>query len=119
MTTTLLTAVLGVLFDYRSLVGFSNVTVVFQYALTCVAVPVLRRKAKALASAVTRARDEDAILAAAPKRFRIPGGPIIPIAGALGSVALLYGSSLSELLIAAGAIAIGYPLALGARRLAG
>ena len=111
VTTTLLTAVLGVFFDYRSLVGFSNVTVVFQYALTCIAVPVLRRKAKATAPPLA---DEPAV-----RRFKIPGGPILPIAGAVGSVALLYGSSFVELLIAAGAIGIGYPLALGARRLAG
>jgi APA family basic amino acid/polyamine antiporter len=110
-TTTLLAAILGMFFNYRELVGFSNVTVVFQYALSCVAVIVLRRKAK-------RA-PEIAPQKPRPKRFRVPGGPVIPVMGAVGSVALLVGSSWSEVGIAVGAIAIGYPLAMGARKLTG
>lgn len=106
IATTVLTATLGAAFDYRQLVGFSNVTVVFQYALSCIAVPLLRRQA---------ARDGETGDASA--RFRIPGGPLIPILGALGSVALLYGASLEEIVWAVVAIALGYPLALGARKL--
>ncbi len=43
LVTTVLTAVLARFFDYRQLVGMSNVTVVIQYLFTCLAVPVLRR----------------------------------------------------------------------------
>ncbi len=42
--TTLFTAALAARFDYRQLVGMSNVTVVIQYLFTCLAVPVLRKK---------------------------------------------------------------------------
>ena len=51
--TTLVTASLAAVFDYRSLVGFSNVTVVFQYAITCLAVPVLRRRETSPAAQAT------------------------------------------------------------------
>lgn len=87
--TTVMTAILATFFDYRQLVGFSNVTVVFQYALTCVAVPVLRRRGPARAG------------------FRVPGGPILPVIGAIGSVALLRGSNLTELYWAIGGLALG------------
>ena len=106
VATTVLTAILGAAFDYRQLVGFSNVTVVFQYALSCIAVPVLRAKASSGASVP----EEE-------KRFRVPGGALIPVAGAVGSVALLYGASVGEIVWAAVAIAVGYPLALAARKL--
>ncbi len=88
--TSVLAAGLGAFFTYRELVGFSNVTVVFQYALTCIAVPVLRR------------RDPGN-----PGRFRVPLGPVIPFLGAAGSLALLYGSDLKEFAYAAGGIALG------------
>jgi amino acid transporter len=92
--TTAITAVLAAVFDYRTLVGFSNVTVVFQYAVTCLAVPVLRR------------RDP-----AADGRFRVPGGPwLLPIAGALGSAALLFGATREEFAYAGAAIVLGFAL---------
>lgn len=101
-TTTILTAALGAAFTYRELVGFSNVTVVIQYALTCAAVPVLRRRARS-----------------APRGgFRVPGGAVLPVLGTIGSVALLAGSSKEELFWAWGGIALGVSIALVTRRLA-
>lgn len=91
LVTTVITAVLGAFFTYRELVGFSNVTVVFQYALTCLAVPVLRRRGYV-------------------SRFRVPFGSVIPALGAIGSVGLLYGSSLGELVWAVAGITIGLVL---------
>jgi amino acid transporter len=88
--TTLLTAALGAAFTYRQLVGFSNATVVFQYALTCLAVPILRKK-----------------LAGPSEGFRVPWGPVLPLFGAIGSLLLLSGSSPEELYWALGGIAIG------------
>jgi APA family basic amino acid/polyamine antiporter len=92
VVTTLLTAVLAVLFDYRTLVGFSNVTVVFQYAVTCMAVPLLRRR--------------DPV---ADGRFLVPGGPwLLPLVGTFGSLALLWGASGEELAYAVGGIVLGF-----------
>src|SRR6185295_19332805 len=48
-------------FDYRSLIGISNVAVAVQYLATCAAIPFLRRRG-------------------VPGR-RVPGGPILPILG--------------------------------------
>lgn len=97
VATTALTAALAAGFDYRQLVGFSNVTVVLQYALTCLAVPVLRRKL------------------AEPARFRVPGGAILPIVGAVGSVALLNGSQLEELEWTAAGLGVGLLIFYGRR----
>jgi APA family basic amino acid/polyamine antiporter len=92
VVTTALTAALAVAFDYRTLVGFSNVTVVFQYAVTCLAVPILRRK--------------DPM---PDGRFKVPGGPwLIPITGAIGSVALLGGASGEEFAYAGAGILLGF-----------
>lgn len=91
-STTLITAVLAVFFDYRRLVGMSNITIVVQYACTCLAVLALRR-----------------LDPPAPydRRWIVPGGPVIPCAGALGSVALLAGAELAEVYFAAGTLALG------------
>jgi APA family basic amino acid/polyamine antiporter len=92
VATTAVTAALAATFDYRSLVGFSNVTVVFQYAATCLAVPLLRRKDPAPEG-----------------RFKVPGGAwLVPILGAAGSIALLYGSSGEELAWAGAGIVAGF-----------
>lgn len=92
LATTAVTAVLAAAFDYRSLVGFSNVTVVFQYAATCLAVPLLRRKDPA-----------------PDGRFKVPGGPwLVPILGAVGSIALLYGSSGEEFAWSGAGILAGF-----------
>jgi APA family basic amino acid/polyamine antiporter len=121
LATTIAAALLALVSDYRLLVGFSNVTVVFQYALSCVAVIVLRR-----ASAPPQAREatggtyrEAPAVAPPPKRFRVPFGPVLPILGAAGSVALLAGSSATEFIWAAAGIAVGVPLAIFSHRLFG
>jgi amino acid transporter len=64
------------------------VTVVFQYALTCLAVPILRRRGRA-------------------SRFRVPLGWTLPLVGTVGSIALLYGSSVAELVWAAAGLGVG------------
>lgn len=91
--TATLAAVLALPFDYRQLVGMSNIVVVFQYAATCLAVPVLRRR---------QVRK--------PGGWVIPGGDAIPVLGALGSLALLSGASLHEFIFAFISIGIGLAL---------
>ena len=78
---------LVVSFDYRSLIGISNVAVAVQYLATCAAVPVLRRRG-------------------VPGR-RIPGGPIVPILGAAMSLWIFTEASRAELTWAAAALAVG------------
>jgi amino acid transporter len=75
LLTTAFTAVLATFLDYRQLVGMSNITIVVQYLFTCLAVPAIRRKQGP----------------PPPKTFVIPGGPLIPIIGAAGSLTFLYG----------------------------
>ena len=99
VVTTAVTALLGALFDYRRLVGMTNITVVLQYFFTCLAVPVLRRKAGAVGGG-----------------FRIPGGPLIPAIGALGSLFLVYGADKQELVFGAGALAVGVAVAAFSQR---
>jgi amino acid transporter len=70
--TTVSTAILALFFNYRQLVGMSNITVVIQYLFTCLAVPILRKRQPAPG-----------------KSWRIPGGNVVPYAGAAGSLALL------------------------------
>ncbi|MFO0611192.1 MAG: amino acid permease [Polyangiaceae bacterium] len=94
VVTTLLAAVLTIPFDYEVLVGFSNITVVIQYALSCAAVPVLRRQ---------RAQRGEP----PPKGFRVPFGMVLPIFGGVGSIVLLYGSDWKEVLWCAGGLALG------------
>jgi amino acid transporter len=90
VVTAFFAATLGLLFDYRSLVGMSNVTVLFQYFATCIAVPVLRRR-----------------VPAATATWRIPGGIVVPVLGAASSLVLLYGATRSEVLVAAACLALG------------
>ena len=103
LVTTVLTSILGALYTYRELVSFSNVTVVFQYAVTCVAVPVLRRRAPSTGEA---------------GGVPIPPGPGIPVRGALGSLSLLYGADWKELGLAVGGIALGFLVRAASTRLA-
>jgi amino acid transporter len=98
--TTGITAVLAFFFDYRRLVGMSNITVVIQYCFTCIAVPVLRKK------------DGES------KGFRVPGGILVPLIGAVGSVSLLFGADKPEFLFAAATLVLGVLVALGTRRAA-
>ncbi len=98
VTTTLLSAVLAIFFDYRQLVGMSNITVVIQYLFTCLAVPFLRRKQSGKHPG-----------------WIIPGGPVVPLLGALGSLVLLRGASLDEVVFAAAALVVGIAI-LGLQR---
>ena len=99
VVTTGITAVLGFLFDYRQLVGMSNISVVIQYFFTCLAVPVLRKKR--------------------PERegWRMPGGPVLPLLGAAGSLFLLSGANWMEVVFAAAALAVGYAIVFASRKL--
>jgi APA family basic amino acid/polyamine antiporter len=78
---------LVVAFDYRALIGISNVAVAVQYLATCAAVPFLRRRG-------------------IPGR-RVPGGPILPILGSLVSLWVFTEASREELVWAVAALAIG------------
>jgi amino acid transporter len=91
ITTTALSAVLAIFFDYRELVGMSNITVVVQYLFACLAVPMVRRKVAA---------------AGKPSGWVIPFGWVVPMFGAVGSLVLLRGADLAEVEFAAGALAI-------------
>lgn len=90
VATTAISAVLAYRYDYRQLVAMANITVVIQYFATCVAVPVLRRKAPDSGPG-----------------FRVPGGALIPVLGALGSLALFASADRHEWIFAAGALAVG------------
>jgi len=98
--TTAITAVLAFFFDYRRLVGMSNLTIVIQYLFTCIAVPALRRK------------DGES------KGFRVPFGKLIPYLGAAGSVALLAGAERPEFVFAGVTLLLGVLVALGTKRIA-
>ena len=90
VSTTLLATVLAIFFDYRQLVGMSNITVVIQYLFTCLAVPFIRRKQPGKSTG-----------------WIIPGGPVVPVLGALGSLVLLRGASLDEVVFALAALVVG------------
>lgn len=93
VATTLITAVLAFFFDYRRLVGMANVTIVVQYFAACVAVPILRKRI--------------------PERrtWKIPGGAVIPLIGAAGSLALVSGAEKEEVFFAAAALLVGMVVA--------
>ena len=94
LATAAIAIALVVSFDYRSLIGISNVAVAVQYLATCAAVPFLRRRG-------------------VPGR-RVPGGPLIPILGVAVSLWVFTEASREELVWAAAALAIGLAvLALG------
>jgi amino acid transporter len=92
VVTTAFTAVLALFFDYRQLVGMSNVTVVIQYLFTCLAVPVLRRRLGPPTGA---------------KAWRIPGGALVPMLGAVGSLALFASATQVEWIFAAATLVVG------------
>ncbi len=101
LVTTGLTAVLAIAFDYRSLIGMSNITVCVQYLAACVALPVVRRRFKD-----------------GPHGFVIPGGDLVPVLGALGSLALFASADKEEFIFAAATLIVGVLLALYSRRVA-
>lgn len=88
--TTGLTAVLALFFDYRTLIGMSNVAVVIQYVSSCIAVPIVRKRATEPSHG-----------------WVMPGGPILPALGAIGSIALLVGADPIEIAFSAGALVVG------------
>lgn len=102
VVTALISAALVLPFDYRMLVGVANVTVVFQYVFSCLAVPVLRRR-----------EPEDTA------KWRVPGGMTLPILGALGSASLLFFVKQGEWLFSGGALLVGAALYVGVRRARG
>ncbi|HVY49835.1 MAG TPA: APC family permease [Minicystis sp.] len=99
VVTTGLTAVLAVLFDYRKLVGMSNITVCVQYLAACVALPIVRRR-----------------FAEGPRTFVIPGGDVVPVLGALGSLALFASAGRDEYVFAAATLVVGVAIAVASRR---
>jgi amino acid transporter len=96
VVTTVLTAILALFFDYRQLVGMSNVTVVIQYLFTCLAVPVLRRKLGAPTGA---------------RAWRLPGGSLVPWLGAAGSLLLFASADAAEWLFAGATLVVGLGVA--------
>lgn len=110
VTTTLLSALLAFFFDYRKLVGMTNITVLVQYLFSCLAVPVLRAREK-------KGSEEK-------RGWAIPGGPVVPVLGAVGTVGLFKlvvftGANQTELYFAAGTMAIGVAVAVFSSRGAG
>jgi APA family basic amino acid/polyamine antiporter len=99
VTTTLLSAVLAIFFDYRQLVGMSNITVVIQYLFTCLAVPFIRWKQPGKSAG-----------------WVVPGGAVVPVLGALGSLVLLRGASVEEVVFAAAALVVGVIVLLAQRK---
>lgn len=88
IATALLAMLLVLPFDYRSLIGMSNVTVAVQYLATCLAVLKLRGHGDG-------------------RGFRVPGGPLVPLLGAAVSLWVFTQASAQELGWAAGSLAIG------------
>jgi amino acid transporter len=85
--------------DFGRLVEFSNLTIAVLYLFTCLAVPVLRRRA-------TEHRG-----------FVIPFGPLVPLLGAAGSLFMLGEAFRRDWQFCAVALVIIVALALGSWRL--
>jgi amino acid transporter len=83
-------------FDYRSLIGMSNVSVAVQYLATCLAVLRLRGRVQA--------------------GFRIPGGPLVPVLGALVSASVFTQASGEELAWSVAALVVGLAVLAVPRR---
>jgi amino acid transporter len=86
--TALLAIALVIPFDYRSLIGMSNVAVAVQYLATCLAVLRLRRSGRS-------------------GGVRVPGGPLVPLLGAAVSLWVFTEATREELTWAAVALAFG------------
>lgn len=95
--TAALALVLVSFFDYRALIGMSNVTIAVQYLTTSLAVARLQRRPD-VASA-----------------YRMPGGPLVPALGALTSLWIFTEASLSELGWVIGTLLVGLLGVLGTR----
>jgi amino acid transporter len=77
----------------------SNITIVVQYLFTCLAVPVLRKQGPAPS-----------------KAFVIPGGPVIPLIGAIGSLTFLAGANMDEVGFAVATLLMGFIVAAAMSR---
>jgi amino acid transporter len=95
--TALLAIALVIPFDYRSLIGMSNVAVAVQYLATCLAVLRLRR-------------------AGVKSGFRIPGGPLVPVLGALVSLSVFTAASWTEVSWATASLVVGLAALAAFRR---
>lgn len=89
---------LAMALDFGKLVDFSNIVVCAQYVATCAAVPLLRR----------RGRPEGAL--------RLPGGPLLPLAGIAATLWLGAQGSVQEVRWSAAALALGVLLKLAFSR---
>ena len=87
-------AVLGTLGDFNRLADIANIAVVVQYVATCASVPMLRRKG-------------------VPARFRLPGGPLIPLLALGGCAVFLREIKRDEAMVCAGVLAFGFALRAG------
>ena len=85
-------------FDYRSLIGMSNVAVAVQYLATCLAVLKLRRTQPE------------------KKGFRVPGGPVLPLIGAAVSVWVFTQANMTELGWATASLLVGLAVVALSRR---
>jgi amino acid transporter len=90
-------ALFGNLGGFDRLADIANVAVVAQYLATCAAVPLLRRM---------HARTPGA----PPPRFRLPFGPLVPLAALAACAAFLGSVQPSEAKVAAAILAVGFVL---------
>jgi amino acid transporter len=88
VTTAILAIALVIPFDYRSLIGMSNVSVAVQYLGTCLAVLELRKRGSA-------------------PGFRVPLGPLVPLLGVAVSLWVFTEATWLELGWALGSLAVG------------
>lgn len=94
-------ALLGTLGDFNRLADIANIAAVLQYVATCASVPMLRRKG-------------------IQAGFRLPGGPLIPLAALAGCAVFLREVKRDEAIVCAEVLAVGFVLRVGlvlARRL--
>jgi len=98
IATAVLAGVLALFFDYRALIGMSNVSVAVQYLGTCLAVPVLRRRNPAA------------------QGFRVPLGPVLPVLGALVSIWVFTEANREELAWAGASMLVGWVVVMITRR---
>lgn len=102
IVTTAATAVLAFFFDYRRLVGMSNITVVVQYLFACLAVPVLRKQERGSTPPSARRTRSG---------FVMPGGPLIPWIGAASSLAFFAAADRTEFAFAGATLMVGIGIA--------
>jgi amino acid transporter len=99
VVTCVLAVAFAIPFDYRSLIGMSNVAVAVQYLATCLAVLRLRGRVQS--------------------SFRVPGGPLVPLLGAVVSASVFTQASSEELAWSVVSLAVGIALVWLYRRASG